>query len=323
MERRRVAKELLAGFDDAVREALKSLFDKQDEAPKAAEVIKQENEQERHVETEARAQQEFMIGGKGLRDAMLRNLSPYQRYYLDVVPEIDEIEGQLKDAFIPDMHFRWQRSQPSGPKVTMTQAMRFEATGEGYRELFERRIDPTRPDIGIVVLVDRSGSMSGEKIENAIRAAIFTKEVMQRIGVQCAIVGFADTQDVLCDFRDDTQEHEIQERIMAGLTLGGGTQDAAALKYAANLLTNLGTRRGSVVVISDAGSSEGELLKPLVRAVEEVGIPVIHFGIGSGTSDHGGYYTRSFGNLDPQSPGENNFFEIFTSEMKKLAQELL
>jgi len=322
-ERRRIAEEALAGFDDAVREALKSLFDKQDEAPKAAAVVKRENDKERHAEAEAKAQREYAEGGKGLRDALIRSLSPYQRCYLDVVAKVDEIEGRLKDVFVPNMHFRWERNQPSGPKITMTQAMRFEATGEGHRELFERRIDPTRPDIGVVVLVDRSGSMRGEKIESAVRGAIFTKEIMQRIGVRCAIVGFADEQELLCDFEDGTQEQEIQERIMMGLTLGGGTQDAAALEHATNLLKELRTQRGAVVVISDAQSGEGERLKPLVRAVEQVGIPVVHFGIGDGTKDQGGYYTRSFGDLDPKSAGDNNFFDTFAREMENLANELL
>lgn len=321
-ERRRQAKESLGAFDDAVREALKGLFDKQDDAPKTVEVVVADNNDERQAEAKAAAHEAFQKAGKGLRDALLRSLSPYQRYYTEVVGKIDEIEGRLRDVFIPNMHFRWERNQPSGPKITMTQAMKFEATGEGYRELFERRIDPTRPDIAVVVLVDRSGSMSGEKIESAVRGAIFSKEVFQRIGVRCAIVGFADQQELLCDFQDDTQEQATQERFMSGLAVGGGTQDAQALRYGAGLLQDLGARRGAVVVISDAQSGEGGSLAPLVRAVESDGIPVLHFGIGEDTVDTAGLYTRSFGGLAPSQEGKNSFFETFAREMEKLAIEL-
>jgi uncharacterized protein with von Willebrand factor type A (vWA) domain len=320
-EQRRRAQETLAAFDDALRDALKSQFDKQDDAPKAAEVVKKDNDAERKFEVEEKARAEFQEGVKGLRDAMLRNLSPYQRYYIDVVAAIDQIADRLKDVFIPNMHFRWERNQPSGPKINMTQAMRFEATGEGYRELFERRIDPTHLDIGVVVLVDRSGSMGGEKIESAIRGAIFTKEIFQRVGIRCAVVGFADEQKLLCGFEDDTQEPEVQERVMRGLELAGGTRDASALRYATGLLENLGSRRGAIVVISDAQSGEDGELRRVVSGVEGSGIPVVHFGIGSDTDDTKGYYKRSFGGLEPANvPG--GFFEVFAREMEKLAEEL-
>lgn len=321
-ERRRRAKEILAGFDDALRGALKSLFDKGDEAPKAVEAIAAENELERRAEATAIAHVEFERSSKVLRDAMMRNLSPYQRYYLEVVPKVEEIEGRLRDVFIPTMHFRWERNQPNGPRISMIKAMHFEATGEGYRELFERRIDPVRPDIAVAVLVDRSGSMEGEKIESAVRGAIFIKEVLQRIGVRCALIGFSNTQEVLCDFNEDTQEQGTQERIIAGLNVGGGTSDAAALRFATRMLEDFGAKRCSVIVISDAQSGEGATLSPLVREVEKSGIPVLHFGIGGGTTDTIGLYTRSFGGLEPRQSGLDNFFDVFSREVEKLAEEL-
>jgi hypothetical protein len=81
--------------------------------------------------------------------------------------------------------------------------------------------------------------------------------------------------------------------------------------------------RGAIVVISDAQSGEGAQLAPLVKAVEQAGIPVIHFGIGADTVDQGGYYTRSFGGLEPSGAPDRNFFDVFASEMEKLAYELL
>ena len=81
--------------------------------------------------------------------------------------------------------------------------------------------------------------------------------------------------------------------------------------------------RGAIVVISDAQSGEGAQLAPLVKAVEQAGIPVIHFGIGADTVDQGGYHTRSFGGLEPSGAPDRNFFDVFASEMEKLAYDLL
>lgn len=323
-ERERQARELLAGFDDAVRQSLESLFDKNDPAPKAADVIREENQQAREAEAVAAAQADFAEGGRRLRDALMRNLSPYQRYYYDVVDRVEEIESRLKDAFVPNMHFKWEGGHASGPKVDMTQAMRFELTGQGADNLFQRRIDPTRPDIGIVVLVDRSGSMAGQKIEYAVRASVFSKEIFQRLGVKCAIVGFHDYAEILAPFEADTQDSAVQDKIMQGLCLQGSTQDAQAVGFSLKLLEAEGIRRGAIVVVSDADSSEGDELKKMVRTVEDVGVPVIHFGIGNGTVDEGGNYTRSFGGLSVTAVrgGENNFFDVFAKEMVNLATEL-
>ncbi len=321
-ELERMAKEVLAELDDAIRDALKSMFDKQDDAPSTKETIQGNNKKEEAEELKALSDLQFQDGAKMLKDALLRNLSPYQSYYFEVSNAIDEAYNRLIDVFVPNTHFSWQSMQSSGPGIDMVKAMQFEATGHGVDKLFKRRISPKRPDMNVAVLIDRSGSMAGERIEQAVKGAIFTKELFQRIGVNCACIGFSDEQQILLNFEDDIQDPENQEKMMTGLKLCGGTQDAQALIFTGNLLKQQNTKNRVIVMISDAQSGEGDVLPLAVKLIEKEGTKIIHFGIGQGTTDENSYYTKSLGDLEVSGSGDKNFFKVFCAEMENLALEL-
>lgn len=322
-EAERQAKEALSKFDDAIREALQSAADKQNEAPKAQELIKRDSDKERAQEHEAEKLAEFQEGTKHLRENIKRDLSPYLQYYMEVSDKVDEVYGRLVDVYIPNSHFGWDRGHPSGASLDMTGAMRFQLTNSDHNKIFNRRIDPQRADISIAVMIDRSGSMDGQKIKEAIKAALFSKELFQRLGIDCACIGFSDDQEILLDFEDRTEEYDNQERLMAGLTLEGGTQDASALDFAATLLREQSSKSKAIVMISDAQSGEAPRLSQVVKNIEAEGIAIIHFGIGADTSDQGRFYTKSFGDLSTRDGADDNFFEVFAREMENLATELL
>lgn len=328
-EMKRKAKERLARFDDTLREALRGIADQQADAPSGEKVTIADNIKERVRESEQAAAKEFQQSGKELRDALLRSLSPYQQYYVEVADKVDEVYGRLVDVFVPRTHFSWKKKQPNGSKIDMVQAMHYEATGSGANELFMQRTDPQRQDISLVILVDRSTSMSrDERIKNAIRAAIFSVELSQRLGIACSVISFSDEQEMLVEFSEDIHDTVIQEKVMEGLNLKGGTFDAAALLYAEKQLQSQRLSRclsrSAILMISDAGSSEETKLKDVVQKIEDRGVPIIYFGIGAETVDENSYYKRSFGGLLIDATDlEKNFFNVFAREMESLAEELL
>ena len=319
IERR--AMEDLAKFDDALRDALKSIFEKSD-LPGAKEVIEKLNKEAREKEAREKAEMEFQKGGKSLRENVIRNLSPYQQFYHDVADHIDAAYSRLSNIFIPNSHFAWKKNNASGAKIDMIRAMQYGATKTGLENLFMRRIDPKRSDIKVIVLVDRSGSMSGEKIIQATRAAVFARELFDRLKVDTACYSFAETPTVMIDFKENSGDLVAQQRFIDALRADGGTRDAVALAFANEKLKMNHARRAAIVVISDADSGEGEALGSVVRVIERRGIPVIHFGIGSNTSDDNGYYTQSFGDLEMYGSGENAFLDVYCREMEILARRL-
>lgn len=325
-EASRRAAELLAQAEDAIRSALESLKERAEgTSPSAKEVVQEHNAKERHAEQEAKAAKENALLAQQLRDAFLNSLSDYHREYHEVASSIEEAHNRLMDVFDPERHFKWQQDRPTGSKLNMLGAMRFELTSEGHERMWEQRIDPQYPDQDIVIIIDRSGSMQvHDKFVYARRAVLFARELFQRLHIPTACVGFADSSGRFLDFEDDIGDSDAQDRLMQNTApLNEGTNDASAIEYAASLLKERSAIRRTIIMISDAQSGTPEKLKQTVQDLAGQGIPVLHFGIGAGTGDNNGNYIHSRGNLTLANSGPDAFLEVFCKEMERLAEGIL
>lgn len=316
----------MAAVDDAIRTHLESLKDKAEgENPTTSEVIKEATEAERQAEAvEEAAQQEKQLA-KSMGEALLKALSPYHREYHEIAAALEEAYSKLVDVFEPERHFKWRKGEPTGSRLDMIKAMRFELTGEGHQEIWMKRIDPQYPDMDLVILLDRSGSMGdGEKYVAARRGLIFARELFARLNIRTACVGFADSPELFVDFEDDLSEPEVQEQVIAHTTpLNGGTNDAEGVAFAAQLLRERNAEHRAIIVLSDAGSGQAHELKEQVAKLHAEGIPVLHFGLGHGTADVQGNYISSWGDLSLQDKSAKGFLGVFCREMERLAEGAL
>ena len=322
-EAARQAKEMIAKADDAIRKILESLKEKAEgSTPSASDEVAAQNQQEREAEAAQEAAKRGASMAKQLRDAMLASLTPYHQEYHKISQAIDEAYNRLVDVFDPERHFKWKQDLPAGNRLKLEAAMRFELTGEGHERMWMKRIDPRYPDQDIVVIIDRSGSMT-DKFEAARSGMIFARELFQRLNIPTACVGFADSASTSVEFEDDISDPDVQKSLMNESTpLPQGTNDAGALTYAAKLLRERGATRKAIVMLSDAASGV-EDLKKVVRGLADEGIPVLHFGLGDGTSDTAGNYINSWGDLSLDDKGERGFLQVFCREMERLAEGAL
>jgi len=322
-EAARQAKEMIAKADDAIRKILESLKEKAEgSTPSASDEVAAQNQKEREAEAAQEAAKRGASIAKQLRDAMLASLTPYHQEYHKISQAIDEAYNRLVDVFDPERHFKWMQDLPAGNRLKLEAAMRFELTGEGHERMWMKRIDPRYPDQDIVVIIDRSGSMEG-KFEAARSGMIFARELFQRLNIPTACVGFADSASTSVEFEDDISDPDVQKSLMNKSTpLPQGTNDAGALKYAAKLLRERGATRKAIVMLSDAASGVQDL-KKVVRDLADEGIPVLHFGLGDGTSDTAGNYINSWGDLSLDEKGDRGFFQVFCREMERLAEGAL
>ncbi len=133
------------------------------------------------------------------------------------------------------------------------------------------------PTLGLLILIDASGSMKGQKLRLAKEAAIAAAEVLHeedRIGV----VAFNDRPLEVLPMTRAGDRSEVVDRI-SRITAAGGTDFVPALDLASEILEaeNLGIKH--VVLISDGESKPGRF-RPRVEALRAMGATVTTIGVG-------------------------------------------
>lgn len=125
-----------------------------------------------------------------------------------------------------------------------------------------------RPDTAICLLVDRSGSMGGDRLAAAALAAAVCA---WRAPAQFAVLAFGDT---CIEIKGLHQTQSPEETAIRVLTLRGhGTTDVATALWAARAqLAHAQASRRITVLLSDAESTAGEDPAPVARMTEELAV---------------------------------------------------
>ena len=134
------------------------------------------------------------------------------------------------------------------------------------------------PSIAMVLCIDRSGSMSGAKIELAKEAASATAEALgaeDRIGV----IQFDNIARPLVRLQRAGNRYRIATNI-SKLTAGGGTHIFPALQQAFSMLNAAQARVKHVILLSD-GQAPRAGIDALVRSMRSSGITVSTVGVGA------------------------------------------
>lgn len=181
--------------------------------------------------------------------------------------------------------------------------------------------DLTRPSLALFLVIDKSGSMDGVKIQLAKRAALATAEVINPRD-QIGVIGFDGASRVLLPLTPALDRARIRSSVDQ-LQAGGGTFLYPALQDAQRGLNESAARRKHILVLSD-GQTQGFGYDQLVREISADGITVSTIGIGQGAdmnlmetmaANGGGrvYFTNDFFTI-PQ---------IFTREALRAANNML
>ncbi|CAM3390724.1 VWA domain-containing protein [Saccharibacillus brassicae] len=141
---------------------------------------------------------------------------------------------------------------------------------EGKREV---------PELGLILVIDRSGSMSGSKIELAKEAAMRTVELM-RAKDTVGVVAFDDSPWWVVEPRKLTDKEEVLQLIQS-IPSGGGTNIFPAMASATETIKGIDAQRKHIILLTDGQSAGGGSYEELLAGLGEEQVTVSSVAVGS------------------------------------------
>ena len=234
-----------------------------------------------------------------------RNLSAvrrarYRDAYANVSHQIEDLNDRFNQFFKPKLRPKFIAGYPSGSRLNLRSALEFESNPyKSTIHLWDRLSIPSRRAVAISLLIDLSGSMRGERIEETLRSVVLLVETLSKANIPIEVSGFQDQLIPLLSF-DSSLDDRSRELLSAmveeveGTRPGGNNKpayndDGPCLAAAARRLLKRDENDRYLIVLSD-GIPEGKrsgptALKREIKALKTWPIQLLALGIGPDT-DH-------------------------------------
>jgi uncharacterized protein YegL len=175
--------------------------------------------------------------------------------------------------------------------------MRFEADPRAYDRLRRRPLIPKKISAHFSVVVDRSGSMQGEKIQETFHGVVLLCEVCRRAGVPLNVYAFAGEAERLLH-HDEPLSDAVRARLgTLPEAADGGTNLAEALGLVAADLLDSPFQDRFVFVLSDGAPHDALSVRAEITRLAGDGIVLVGLGLGPETEQLAEFFQISRVNL--------------------------
>jgi len=288
------AKKQLEDFEDAINKDLEGKLNQ--DKPESHKERREREEKEREVEKEReKVEKEKKEIEKKLEKLRREKMTEYDKAYEEVASIINPLYIRLKRFFLPERHPKWQKGFPTGSRLDLEKAMQAEADPRYIEQTWERKTIPHKFDYRFSILVDLSGSMKGEKIEETFKGSVVLIEVLERLGIQYEVIGFSDSSKIFKEWKEKLSK-ELRDKLSGMKTWGGeGTATSKATQKAyQELLKNLG-KDNFLITLTDGQPNDPEGLKQeLAEIIQEKRVKLVGIGLGPGTEFVKDFYKAAF-----------------------------
>ena len=333
------AKKQLEDFEDKINKDLEGKLNP--DKPESHKERREREAKEREAEKKREeAEKERKKMEKKLEEFRRERMTEYDKAYEEVADIINLLYIRLKKFLLPERHPKWQKGFPSGSKLDLEKAMQAEADPRYLGKIWERKTIPHKFDYRFSILVDLSGSMQGEKIEETFKGVVVLAEVLERLGIQYEIIGFQDDIIPYKSFREKLN-NELRNKISIAKkepynegvhNQAGWNSDGYCLQRTYERLLQNAGKDNFLIVLSDGmpvpdeehSGPEYDLNKVVKDIIEEKKIKIIGIGLGPDTEHVKEYYPQGFANMkmkvtdEERRQGQKDFVEVFADLLEDM-----
>jgi hypothetical protein len=172
------AEKALKDFDKTVEQMLQGKFDQDKKIDKEGdtkmEVPKDLPTEISDKKMDPKDKKEIEEMRKEMKKLLNTHESVYKEIMQEVLPVIDELENDLREIFVARRAKKWETGFKTGRKIDMKKRIQEKAKNVDVFEsrAWQKREHPDEKDYAITLLVDLSGSMEGEKIQETFKAVV-------------------------------------------------------------------------------------------------------------------------------------------------------
>ena len=242
--------------DEKAEAETKAQADKETAETARREAKRKEDQEKQQMEKDGfdpATDRDLYLQFKALEQSMDGQITSFMRVMERYLPRKEETEYGGEATYI-------------GKRISPKDVIK-RAPVKDYRVMLRRQTrESEETRLYIALLIDKSGSMQGQKMEESLKTAIFFGRVLKRFGIPFAIKFFGDHVDhpmAFADDYDDPKKH-IKKNLMAqGRAVGGSTDMSTPLMETIKEMVEakrlfVGSH-GGVFIISDSGANAGPL----------------------------------------------------------------
>ena len=340
------SKKQLEDFEDAINKESEGKLNKdkpeshQERRERETEERETEKEKEEIEKEREEIEKEREEIEEKLEELRREKMTEYDKAYEEVADIINSLYNRLKRFFLPERHPKWRRGYPTGSRLDLGKTMQAEADPRYLEKIWERKTIPQKFDYRFSILVDLSGSMKGEKIEETFKGTVVLAEMLEKLGIQFEILGFQDTIIPYKDFREKLNK-ELRDKLSIAKKepLDEGVHNQAAWnsdgyclkKSYQRLRQNVG-KNNFLIVLSDGlpvpdaehSGPEYALDKIVEDIIKEKKVKLIGIGLGPDTEHVNDYYPHGIPNMkmkvtdEERRQGQKDFSEAFADFLEDM-----